>query len=97
MYARFAYVYDELMRDVPYNKWLQFVESERQVNQLNGNRILEIACGTGELSVLLAQNDFDVTGVDLSSDMLMVAYGKAEKGQTKILHFMSKIWLNLKG
>ncbi|GIN71001.1 methyltransferase [Bacillus sp. J14TS2] len=94
MYGRFAYVYDELMSDVPYHKWLQLVERETQANQVNGKQILEIACGTGELSVLLAQSGYEVTGVDLSSDMLMVAHEKTESIRENIQFYeqdMSKL------
>ncbi|GIN55849.1 class I SAM-dependent DNA methyltransferase [Lederbergia ruris] len=96
MYGRFAYVYDILMSDVPYNKWLQFVEREKQANQVKGKQILEIACGTGTLSVLLAQNGYEVTGVDLSSDMLMVAHEKA-KGMNENITFYEQDMSKLEG
>ncbi|MCJ7841810.1 class I SAM-dependent methyltransferase [Lederbergia sp. NSJ-179] len=79
MYGRFAQVYDSLMSDVPYKKWMEFADHTKQVHHVNGKRILELACGTGELSILLAQNGYNVTGVDLSPDMLMVAREKAEQ------------------
>lgn len=40
--------------------------------------MLDLACGTGELSVRFAKQGFKVTGVDLSTDMLAVAKAKAE-------------------
>ena len=43
-----------------------------------GSHLLDLACGTGELSVRFAKQGFNVTGVDLSSDMLSVARAKAE-------------------
>nr|WP_249305924.1 class I SAM-dependent methyltransferase [Lederbergia citrea] len=67
------------MADVPYKKWLDYLLLEKQRFHIDGMRVLDLACGTGELSILLAKNGFDVTGVDLSGDMLMVAQGKAER------------------
>ncbi|MEK3890658.1 class I SAM-dependent DNA methyltransferase [Bacillus sp. FSL K6-3431] len=78
-YERLAYVYDFLMANVPYEKWLQFLTIEKRRHQVRGNRVLDLACGTGELSIQLAKEGFLVTGVDLSSDMLMVAREKAEQ------------------
>jgi len=78
-YERLAYVYDFLMMEVPYKNWLDFLIREKKKYSIYGDRVLDLACGTGELSVLLAENGFDVTGVDLSGDMLMVASEKAEQ------------------
>ena len=39
--------------------------------------LLDLACGTGEISVELAKQGFDVSGVDLSDEMLAVANEKA--------------------
>ncbi|QED48708.1 class I SAM-dependent DNA methyltransferase [Cytobacillus dafuensis] len=81
-YGKFAYLYDELMKDVPYNKWVELVEKKTKKYNLNGNNLLDLACGTAELSVQLAEKSFNVVGVDLSEDMLTVAQSKAiEKGQ----------------
>jgi ubiquinone/menaquinone biosynthesis C-methylase UbiE len=37
---------------------------------------VDLACGTGSVSVLLAQKGMEVIGVDMSEDMLTVAYDK---------------------
>ncbi|WP_147532425.1 class I SAM-dependent DNA methyltransferase [Bacillus marasmi] len=80
-YNGFAYVYDELMRDTPYDQWVDFVLRQAKKYQVEADRILDLACGTGELSVWLAEAGYKVTGVDLSEDMLSVANAKAsEKG-----------------
>lgn len=83
-YVKLAPVYDHLMEEVPYEDWLRFVQIEKQRFAIEGNRILDVACGTGELSILYAKNQFDVTGVDLSSEMLMVARDKAETQNVKV-------------
>lgn len=77
-YERFAYLYDQLMQDVPYDTWVSIVETYKEKYQVNGMKLLDLACGTGELSVRFSQKGFDVTGADLSTDMLSVAQEKAQ-------------------
>ncbi|MFD6439036.1 class I SAM-dependent DNA methyltransferase [Peribacillus sp. NPDC060186] len=78
-YERFAYVYDELMKDAPYEKWLMILTAKLEQYGIDGRKVLDLACGTGEITVELAQHGFDVSGVDLSDEMLMVANEKAAK------------------
>ncbi|MGG4264311.1 class I SAM-dependent DNA methyltransferase [Peribacillus simplex] len=76
-YERFAYVYDELMKDAPYEKWLMILTAKLEQYGICGRKVLDLACGTGEMTVELAQHGFEVTGVDLSDEMLLVAHEKA--------------------
>lgn len=77
-YERFAYLYDQLMQDVPYENWVSLVEAYKRKYSVEGNKLLDLACGTGELSVRFAREGFEVTGADLSTDMLSVAKAKAD-------------------
>lgn len=77
-YEKFAYLYDELMQDAPYEEWVSFVKEKLVQYQVKGKSLLDLACGTGELSVRFAKEGFKVTGVDLSSDMLSVAQAKSQ-------------------
>ncbi|WP_445490301.1 class I SAM-dependent DNA methyltransferase [Niallia sp. 03133] len=82
-YGKFAYLYDKLMTDVPYDKWVDLIVQAKKDFQIPGNKLLDLACGTGELSIRLAEADFQVTGIDLSEDMLSVAHRKTmDAGQT---------------
>lgn len=72
-YKAFSYYYDLLMQDVPYHKW---VTKTKEYLPL-GSKILDVGCGTGTLSQLLAKEGYHVTGVDVSEDMLALAYEKA--------------------
>ena len=76
MYGRFAYVYDRLMNDMPYPRWIRFLRDcfERYGSPRS---IVDLGCGTGKLSLPLAEYGFQVTGIDLSEDMLAVAADKA--------------------
>lgn len=78
-YERLAFIYDLLMADVPYKQWLQFFQREIAAYNIKGNRVLDIGCGTGEFTIMLAKNGYEVTGVDISTEMLMVAREKAER------------------
>lgn len=74
-YKEFATVYDELMTDIPYNDYVELLELA--IGGLNGKKVLDVGCGTGLLSVKLAQKGAEVTGIDLSNDMLEVARNRA--------------------
>jgi SAM-dependent methyltransferase len=90
-YGRFAYLYDQLMEDIPYNKWQEVLEEYSAKYQVSGKRLLDVACGTGELSCLFAMQGYQVTGVDLSEDMLAVAMAKAEAAGLKIPFFQQNM------
>ncbi|GAQ00493.1 SAM-dependent methyltransferase [Companilactobacillus farciminis] len=79
IYNSFASVYSELMDDSLYSKWAQYVE--KQVTGDN-KKLLDVACGTGDLTILLADK-FQVTGTDLSEQMLKIAEQKAQKANQK--------------
>lgn len=86
-YEQFAQVYDELMQDAPYDQWVAFVLERLKEHHIEGNELLDVGCGTGELSVRFAQQGFSVTGVDLSPDMLTVARSKADEKGLQIPFF----------
>jgi ubiquinone/menaquinone biosynthesis C-methylase UbiE len=85
-YESFALLYDELMHDVPYDRWIEFVKGQKESYEVKGNKFLDVACGTGEMAIRLSQEGYSVTGVDISSEMLTIAREKAEKsGQSLFL------------
>lgn len=76
-YNWFAKVYDELMDDSLYEQWLNYTEEYIP----NGEAILELGSGTGILALRLKENGYDMTGLDLSEEMLTLAYDRQlEKG-----------------
>ncbi len=78
MYNRFAYLYDELINDVNYEEWLGYYFKIFQRYGLKPSLGLDLGCGTGNLTTLLADKGIEMTGIDLSEDMLMVAREKAD-------------------
>ena len=44
-YERFAYVYDELMKDAPYDKWLMLLTAKLEQYEVQGKRLLTLLVG----------------------------------------------------
>ncbi|PLT34632.1 class I SAM-dependent methyltransferase [Bacillus sp. V5-8f] len=86
-YERFADVYDFLMKEAPYEKWVYMLLSRMDRYQSEGRKGLDLACGTGEFTIELAKHGFSVSGVDLSEEMLAVASAKAVKQGLSIPFF----------
>ena len=75
-YSRLAPYYDILTRDVPYSEFADFY-TERFRELPNPPRtVLDLACGTGSVAVLLAERGHELICVDGSPDMLMLAREK---------------------
>ena len=51
-YKDFAFVYDELMNEVDYNGWVKYIEDIIKNENAQVQNILELACGTGNLTIL---------------------------------------------
>ncbi|OCA91177.1 methyltransferase [Bacillus sp. FJAT-27225] len=87
-YGRFAYYYDALMEDAPYSRWAEFaIKAIGFYGPKQERTLLDLGCGTGELSIRFAKDGFSVTGVDLSPEMLSVASSKAEEERVRIRFF----------
>lgn len=76
-YVGFARIYDEIMADVPYGRWLDYIEKIWESFGHKPTTVLDLACGTGNMSLLLAQKGYQVIGLDSSPHMLQVARKKS--------------------
>lgn len=75
-YKELAGCYDRLTNDVDYRAVVDFYFDILKQEQVCPRTVVDLACGTGSVSVLLAQRGLSVTGVDLSEDMLTAASEK---------------------
>ena len=76
-YESLARFYDELTEDVNYAAWADFYEVFfRNHTGLEIHTVLDLACGTGTLTRLMAERGYEMIGVDQSPEMLMEAQEK---------------------
>lgn len=75
-YQIFSHFYDKVMDQAVYDDWMAFIERYRTHSKPLS--VLELACGTGQVAVQLAQAGHEVTGFDLSDDMLVLANERME-------------------
>lgn len=76
-YTDFAYLYDSLI-DEDYDKWTDYLEECFNKYGKSINLVLDLACGTGNITTLLAKRGYDMIGIDSSADMLSMAAAKSE-------------------
>lgn len=76
-YEALAASYDRLTNDIPYEEILAFYKALWAQYGLKPETALDLACGTGSMTVLLAREGLSVLGVDQSEEMLTVAADKA--------------------
>lgn len=78
MYNRFAYLYDKLINDVDYKAWADYYFKILDLYKIKPKLGLDLGCGTGNMTTELAKRGVEMTGVDISEDMLSVAREKSE-------------------
>ena len=74
-YGDFAEVYDALTLNVPYDEIAEYY-AKAVARITDGKRLLDMGCGTGNLTVRLKKAGFDAVGLDGSSEMLSMAAAK---------------------
>ena len=87
-YAGFAEVYDLFMEEVPYKKWAALLNDILKKNGIEKELVLELGCGTGNITQLLAGYGYDMIGIDNSEEMLMQAMKKKEEKEYDILYLL---------
>ncbi|MDB1955321.1 class I SAM-dependent methyltransferase [Clostridium tertium] len=99
-YGEFAKIYDELIsEDINYEEMCSRIIEICNGENINFNNYLDIACGTGNVTVKLAKSFKESFAVDLSDDMLREAFDKLKKEKIKcklICQDMSELSLNRK-
>lgn len=72
-YTSFAQVYDLFMDNVPYEKWCEWMTDYLKKEGIEDGLLLDLGCGTGKLTRLMAEKGYDMIGVDMSYEMLEIA------------------------
>lgn len=85
-YTGFAEVYDLFMDDVPYEEWFRYLKGLLEEYGVRDGLVLDLGCGTGNMTELLAGNGYDMIGIDLSEEMLEIAAKKKEASALDILY-----------
>lgn len=87
-YSKFAEVYDLFMQDIPYEQWCDYITDLLHQYEITDGLVLELGCGTGTLTKLLASKGYDMIGADNSEAMLEVAMEKERKNPQGILYLL---------
>ncbi len=90
-YTAFAEFYDSLTENINYN---EIGEYYNRLNEKFGGIkgiLLDLACGTGSLSVVMVRMGYDVIGVDLSEEMLSIAVSKEHEGIEYLCQSMTEL------
>ena len=90
-YKALAASYDRLTEDVDYGAVVDFYRVLWEKEGLSPRTAVDLACGTGSVSVLLAELGMEVTGVDMSADMLCQADQKAADMENRPLFICQKL------
>ena len=96
MYESFAQVYDTFMDNVPYDEWAGCIIEKLKEDGIEDGLVLDLGCGTGQMTRRLRDAGYDMIGVDGSVDMLQIARdaeagGRIEEGSADILYLLQDI------
>ena len=78
-YTSFAQVYDLFQDNIPYGEWADYLKSLLNEYGVKDGLVLDLGCGTGSITELLAKAGYDMIGVDNSEDMLEIAMDKRSR------------------
>ena len=90
-YSVLSQIYDQLMVNVDYEMWASYIEylileqGERPLN------ILELGCGSGNVTEKLLEKGYEVVGIDYSEEMLEIAEEKTEEFGNKVIYIQQDL------
>ena len=87
-YTGFAAVYDTFMDNVPYREWGEYIHSMLCEKGVKDVLVLDLGCGTGTMTEILAGYGYDMIGADNSEDMLELAMEKRIQSGHDILYLL---------
>ena len=95
-YHALAVSYDRLTNDVDYEATVAFYQRILDLEGLHPRTAVDLACGTGSVTALLAKKGLEVIGVDMSEEMLTVAQQKAAqlpRAPRFVCQRLERLWL----
>lgn len=87
-YTGFAEVYDIFMDNVPYEEWTEYLCGLLGEYGIRDGLVLELGCGTGNLTARLAEKGYDMIGIDAAPEMLETAMDKKREKGYDILYLL---------
>lgn len=88
-YSALAGVYNRLTRNVDYTAFADYIEKCFEKFMAEKPRlVLDLGCGTGAVTIQLAKRGYDMTGLDISPDMLSRAYTAAAEEEVEGILFL---------
>lgn len=88
VYTSFATVYDTFMDNVPYREWSEYLIGLLEEYKIHDGLVLDLGCGTGSMTELLAEKGYDMIGVDNAEEMLEIAMEKRAESGHDILYLL---------
>lgn len=92
-YTSFAQVYDLFMDNVPYEEWGEYLDKLFKEYGIEDGLLLDLGCGTGKLTRIMAQKGYDMIGVDYSFEMLDIAKEASDESILYLLQDMREFEL----
>jgi len=85
-YSSISEIYDIWQEQNNPDKWVLYTEKiiKRHLMKTKGDGadqkfiLLDLGCGTGNIAIKMAENGYEVIGIDKSSEMLSIAKGKSK-------------------
>lgn len=87
-YTSFAAVYDTFMDNIPYEEWGTYLKELLKKYEIEDGLVLDLGCGTGTMTEILAEAGYDMIGVDNAEDMLEIAMEKKVESGHDILYLL---------
>lgn len=94
-YSYFADYYDNLTNNVDYKQYAEYILKLAEKYNHSMGITLDLACGTGSLTVMLKKMGVDIYGIDASPEMLSVAQEKALDSEISGMLFLCQKMQNL--
>lgn len=92
IYEGFAYSYDLFMDNIPYDTWADYLQGLLvDCGVIYGSVLLELGCGTGNMTRRMAKKGYRMIGVDRSMEMLDIAWTKGAADLVLVLQDMREI------